>query len=67
MSSPAPIPFHKALAVWIKISLLSFGGPAGQIVLMHRLIAMTVLRIGMIKTLITSALMGMVYGITLGA
>ena len=38
MSSPAPIPFREALAVWIKISLLSFGGPAGQIALMHRLI-----------------------------
>ena len=34
----APIPFREALAVWIKISLLSFGGPAGQIALMHRLI-----------------------------
>ena len=33
-----PIPFREALAVWIKISLLSFGGPAGQIALMHRLI-----------------------------
>ena len=38
MSSPAPIPFREALAIWIKISLLSFGGPAGQIALMHRLI-----------------------------
>ena len=35
---PSPIPFREALAVWIKISLLSFGGPAGQIALMHRLI-----------------------------
>ena len=38
MTSPAPIPFRQALAVWIKISLLSFGGPAGQIAMMHRLI-----------------------------
>lgn len=28
--------FREALRVWIKIGLLSFGGPAGQISLMHR-------------------------------
>jgi len=28
--------FGEALRVWIKIGLLSFGGPAGQIALMHR-------------------------------
>jgi chromate transporter len=28
--------FLQALRVWIKIGLLSFGGPAGQIALMHR-------------------------------
>ena len=30
--------FEKALFVWLKISLLSFGGPAGQIAVMHRLL-----------------------------
>ena len=30
--------FDKALIVWLKISLLSFGGPAGQIAVMHRLL-----------------------------
>ena len=32
------IRFEKALFVWLKISLLSFGGPAGQIGVMHRLL-----------------------------
>jgi chromate transporter len=30
--------FREALAVWMKIGLLSFGGPAGQIALMHRML-----------------------------
>ena len=36
-SSPAPS-FREALAVWVRIGLLSFGGPAGQIALMHRIL-----------------------------
>ncbi len=32
------IPFAMAVRVWLKISLLSFGGPAGQIAVMHRLV-----------------------------
>ena len=32
------IPFAMAVRVWLKISLLSFGGPAGQIAVMHRLL-----------------------------
>jgi chromate transporter len=34
-SSPT---FREALAVWWRIGLLSFGGPAGQIALMHRIL-----------------------------
>lgn len=30
------IPFSEAFRVWLKIGWLSFGGPAGQIALMHR-------------------------------
>jgi chromate transporter len=30
--------FQEALAVWAKIGILSFGGPAGQIALMHRVL-----------------------------
>jgi len=42
MSAPAPAPappaptFREALPVWLKIGLLSFGGPTGQIALMHQ-------------------------------
>ena len=32
------IRFREAFPVWLKISLLSFGGPAGQIAVMHRLL-----------------------------
>ena len=32
------IRFRIAIFVWLKISLLSFGGPAGQIAVMHRLL-----------------------------
>ena len=33
---PAPPSFREALLVWLKVGLLSFGGPAGQIAMMHR-------------------------------
>lgn len=39
--SPAPlsqIPFSEALRVWARIAALSFGGPAGQIAVMHRIL-----------------------------
>ncbi len=32
------IPFSEALRVWTRISLMSFGGPAGQIAVMHRVL-----------------------------
>ncbi len=36
---PSPQPsFREALPVWAKIGLVSFGGPAGQIALMHRVL-----------------------------
>jgi len=35
-ASTAGVTFGEALKVWARIGLLSFGGPAGQIALMHR-------------------------------
>jgi chromate transporter len=35
---PAHPSFAEALRVWLKIGLLGFGGPAGQIALMHRIV-----------------------------
>lgn len=34
----APVSFKEACLVWLRIGLLSFGGPAGQIALMHRIL-----------------------------
>jgi chromate transporter len=34
-SPPAPVPFRNALAFWLKLGFISFGGPAGQISIMH--------------------------------
>src|SRR5262245_48897524 len=32
------ISFGEALRVWVRVALLSFGGPAGQIAVMHRIL-----------------------------
>ena len=32
------VPFREALKTWVKIGLIGFGGPAGQIALMHRIL-----------------------------
>ncbi|MCA3556494.1 chromate efflux transporter [Aestuariivirga sp.] len=37
-ASTAGVAFPEALKVWAKIGLLSFGGPAGQIALMHKVV-----------------------------
>jgi chromate transporter len=34
----APVPFTEAIRVWARIAVLSFGGPAGQIAVMHRIL-----------------------------
>ncbi|MGE5722148.1 MAG: chromate transporter, partial [Sphingomonadales bacterium] len=35
---PAPLSFGEAARVWARIALLSFGGPVGQIAVMHRIL-----------------------------
>ena len=35
---PVHVHFSEALRVWLKIGCLGFGGPAGQIALMHRIL-----------------------------
>ncbi|MHC2087424.1 chromate efflux transporter [Methylobacterium sp. CM6244] len=37
-ASPTPISLREALPVWARIASLSFGGPAGQIAVMHRIL-----------------------------
>ncbi|HEV8693045.1 MAG TPA: chromate efflux transporter, partial [Lysobacter sp.] len=35
-SVPAPVSFREALRFWLKLGFISFGGPAGQIAIMHQ-------------------------------
>ncbi|RTL33046.1 MAG: chromate efflux transporter [Burkholderiales bacterium] len=35
-NTPSPISFKEALAFWFKLGFISFGGPAGQIAIMHQ-------------------------------
>ena len=34
-TSPEPVSFRQALGFWLKLGFISFGGPAGQIAIMH--------------------------------
>ncbi|MGB5539270.1 MAG: chromate transporter, partial [Gammaproteobacteria bacterium] len=33
--APPPVSFRSALLYWLKLGFISFGGPAGQISMMH--------------------------------
>jgi chromate transporter len=33
---PPPVPFSEACQFWLKLGCISFGGPAGQISVMHQ-------------------------------
>jgi chromate transporter len=35
---PERIPFRSALGVWVRVALYSFGGPAGQMAVMHKIL-----------------------------
>ena len=35
-STPAPVSFMEAVIYWLKLGFISFGGPAGQISMMHQ-------------------------------
>lgn len=38
MARPEPVTLREAFWVWLRIAALSFGGPAGQIAVMHRIL-----------------------------
>ena len=35
IACPAPVSFYEAFGFWLKLGFISFGGPAGQIAIMH--------------------------------
>ena len=35
-TAPSPVPFWEAFVFWLKLGFISFGGPAGQISIMHQ-------------------------------
>src|SRR3979411_1500513 len=37
-AAPRVVPLRAALRVWVRVAMLSFGGPAGQIAVMHRIV-----------------------------
>lgn len=37
-STPHDIPFSEAVRVWVRVAVNSFGGPAGQIAVMHKIL-----------------------------
>ena len=37
-AKPHGVPFAEAMKVWLRVAALSFGGPAGQIAVMHCII-----------------------------
>src|SRR5579864_6567361 len=38
MPAPRAVTLRDALKVWLRVAMLSFGGPAGQIAVMHRIV-----------------------------
>jgi chromate transporter len=38
MSTRDAVPFSEAVRVWVRVAIQSFGGPAGQIAVMHRIL-----------------------------
>src|ERR1700731_3783752 len=38
MPAPRVVTLRDALKVWLRVAMLSFGGPAGQIAVMHRIV-----------------------------
>jgi hypothetical protein len=55
------VSLSEAFWVWLRVSLLSFGGPAGQIAVMHRItpaVAIFRFKIGMIPVLAACSLAG---------
>jgi chromate transport protein ChrA len=56
------VSFPEALRFWLKLGFISFGGPAGQIAIMHQ--ALVRYKVGLIPVIAATGAAGMLFKLT---